>query len=405
MSCFEGFYGMTIITEIFVALFSLLWLGVPHSGWETNPILKHPAARIFIAILVIVGIVAWHFYPTQTVSDEEVELIFWHSVEKTNLPEDYCAYLHKYPQGEFVELAQLKCTPTIHATDAITQAVDVVLPLQAADAAKALVSPPVISDAKTSVPDFIIPASTADKIKPPIENAKPEYELQNTENEPLWMNALQELFGVTDASGKIKTASDKLSSIWFEQSFQNGKDNNHVIFIKSQPIDNAGNIDDCHACGVLIGQVSYKQMNGAWKIISKQKDFTKIGSYGDAPNITQAKILQISSDKNIFLIHDSYMVMGEASEWEELFLFSKNSWHHIGGISAIIDNSASMECNDDNKKCINYEGKVSVIPSNKEYPDILVTKTGTDFNRDKDKAILAKNDVYVFNGKKYELKP
>lgn len=57
------------------------------------------------------------------------------------------------------------------------------------------------------------------------------YRFQNGSQVPLSLNALKELYGVSDPSGKVKTAYDKLSSVWFEQSFKNGKDNLHVIFL------------------------------------------------------------------------------------------------------------------------------------------------------------------------------
>jgi hypothetical protein len=60
----------------------------------------------------------------------------------------------------------------------------------------------------------------------------------------------------------------------------------------------------------------------------------------------------------------------------------------------------SKICGADNKKCWSYEGKISVVSSNKEYPDILVTKTGTEID-DKGDIVPAKNVTYSFDGKEY----
>lgn len=66
-----------------------------------------------IVAVLISGVLLWHFYPagTTVVSDEEIELKFWQSVEKTGTQESYCAYFEKYPNGEFAVLAEQKCHP------------------------------------------------------------------------------------------------------------------------------------------------------------------------------------------------------------------------------------------------------------------------------------------------------
>ena len=50
-----------------------------------------------------------------------------------------------------------------------------------------------------------------------------------------------------------------------------------------------------------------------------------------------------------------------------------------------------------------YTGKLSVVNSEKEYPEFLLTKKGTEPD-EKYKIIPAKNSLYVFNGKEYEEK-
>lgn len=216
----------------------------------------------------------------------------------------------------------------------------------------------------------------------------------------LGLIALKELYGVTDPSGKVKSASNKQSSIWFEQSFKDGNDNLHVVFIKTQSLDEQGEIDGCHGCSAEIGAVTYKQANDNWQLISKQQKITEIGSYGDAPAITQAEILQLSSDKIAFLIEDGYSNQGQTDSGKDLLVFSKNNWRDIGVVITDSDDSGNCE-EGDVKHCFSYEGKISVISGNKEYPDLLVTKTGTEKNG-KGNVIPAKNSVYVFNGNSYE---
>lgn len=223
-------------------------------------------------------------------------------------------------------------------------------------------------------------------------------------------DALKQLFGKTNANKRIETAKD-ISSIWFEQAFQYKDDSLHVVFIKTQEIDNT-----CNVCGVGISAIIYKKSDNAWQIVSKQLKITDIGSYGDAPEVTQATVLSIpSSNKSIFLI--DYIDVDREAKYigQYLFLFSDDKWQYSGHILTGMSNNVcsvrlddkkdiaecqSEICGEDNKKCWSSEGKISLISSNKEYPDFLITKTGTEID-DKGNIVPAKNVTYSFDGKEY----
>ena len=193
-------------------------------------------------------------------------------------------------------------------------------------------------------------------------------------------------------------AKDSHTKIWFEQSFKNGNDNFHVIFTKTSE---NGLFDDCHACGVKIGIATYQKEKDWWQILSKQSDFGEFGAYGDVPSITQTKSLHLSESKTVFLLENSDVHFGVEDNWSNLFLFSKNDWHYIGSIATGLDNSGFYDENNSSKKAA-YKGVISIIESQKEYPDLLVTKKGTE--EINDKVVPAKNSLYVFNGKEYEEK-
>lgn len=212
---------------------------------------------------------------------------------------------------------------------------------------------------------------------------------------PLGDIALKELVDV----------SVELSKIWFEQSFQKNNDFFHVIFFKTSNRDSifakTSNRDslvlfhDCHACGVKISVVTYKQQTGEWWLLSKQPNFDELGAFGDAPAITQAKTLELSQNNMAFLIEAGDVHFGVVDEWNQIFLFSKNKWSDIG--------SVKTGFYDDEYSKSSYKGKISVIPSKKEYPDLMVTKKGTEQDENQN-VVPAKNAIYVFNSKEYEEK-
>lgn len=232
---------------------------------------------------------------------------------------------------------------------------------------------------------------------------KGNYQVKTISDASLSENALQQLFDVTNSSKKIKIASDKLSSIWFEQSFQNGNNNLRVIFTKTQPLESNGEIDVCHVCSAEIGAVTYKKVNEGWQVLSKQQ-IGDIGSWGDAPTVTQAEILQISSDKLAFLISYGDIHQGFEETAKYVFLFNNDKWQNLGLFKTGESNEAMPLCGDE-YKCWNYQGNISLLTEKKEYFELLVTNKGTEQD-DKDNIVPAKNDIYhfIFNGKEYELK-
>ncbi|MEI6708793.1 MAG: lysozyme inhibitor LprI family protein [Methylococcales bacterium] len=217
--------------------------------------------------------------------------------------------------------------------------------------------------------------------------------------------AMKDLFGVTDPSGEVKTGDEALSSFWFEQSFKEGTDDIHVIFFKTQSIDEEGEPYQSHAQGVDVGAITYKQIANQWQIISKQTKFGEAGSWGDVPETT-TEIMQLSPNVLVLMVDSSYSGQGYVDEGEMLFAFSKNTWRDIGYVQTGGDNSG--DCDDESAgleglgACWSYKGKISTVAGkNPDYPDLLVTRTGTESSTERGEVITAKNVSYVFNGEKY----
>jgi tetratricopeptide (TPR) repeat protein len=63
-----------------------------------------------------------------------------------------------------------------------------------------------------------------------------------------------------------------------------------------------------------------------------------------------------------------------------------------------------MDNEPESMPCTGYIGKISIVPGNKEYPDLFIAKFGTEPSVDR-KKIPVKNSLYVFNGKEYEEQP
>lgn len=240
-------------------------------------------------------------------------------------------------------------------------------------------------------------------IEPPkTENSSVRQTLAHTAS-----SEIKDLTDITVPNKKLKTASDKLSSLWFEQEFQIGDDKFRVFFIKSQSLDESGEFNNtCYACGVDIAAVTYKQLNNTWEIISKQQKISvDTGKYGDEVEIKRADTIHLTSNKILFLIphNDEYSHGSDGSERQSLLVFTKNKWIDLSGstITTIGDNSG--DCGNESilGKCYKFVGKISVIPSTKEYPDLLVTRIGTILDENGN-VIPAKNITYEFKDGGYK---
>lgn len=217
---------------------------------------------------------------------------------------------------------------------------------------------------------------------------------------PKSTRAIKDLFGISASDGQFKTGKTAMTSIWFEQSFQHGNDSLHVVFLKTQSLDERGEVDGHRASAPLISAASYKKANNDWLLISKQINFTTIGQFGEAPEINQAEVERIHSDKSVFLVNSGYSAMGYSEEGKVLLIFENNSWKDAGFILTSSDNSGT--CGLDLSPCYHFDGNMSFSSDKKDFPDIYVTKAGSELDNQQ-KIIVAGTDTYVFDGNKYEL--
>lgn len=230
---------------------------------------------------------------------------------------------------------------------------------------------------------------------------------QDLSTMPDHTTALNELFGITDSSGKVRISANELSSIWFEQSFSLGNDEFHVIFTKTQEIDpQSGAIVKAHAQGVKVGAITYKQVDGQWQAVSRQPKFGDFGEWGDVPEVKQADILQLSPENIAFMIDAGGGMGGFFESGKALFAYSKDSWRDLGYVQTNADNSGACDEAPSDEggsiPCWSYTGTISIVPGeNAEYPDLLVTRTGTESGENGVSVVPAKNVTYVFNGEKY----
>lgn len=235
-------------------------------------------------------------------------------------------------------------------------------------------------------------------------------ETANKSVKPNKIMALKELFGLTDPSGTVKPSQDKLASIWFDQMFRDGNDSTYVVFVKEQSLDENGELINCNECNAIIDAVTYKLISGSWRVVSKQKNITEIGNWGDAPKIDQAKILQLSPENTALLVRTEWVGQGNIAGGYGMFAYHVNTWSYLGYLDVFGSNEGSgcdkshinEQSNKNEKFCWLYSGKVYIQQSDKSpYPNIIVNRTGTTFDESAGRVVSAGKSIFTFNGKEY----
>jgi len=219
--------------------------------------------------------------------------------------------------------------------------------------------------------------------------------------------ALKELFFVSDPSGKVKTAPNKLTYFLFEQSFKIGTNNLHVKFFATQSLDESGRPFDWHAAGVDVGAITYKQNYSQWEVISKQPQFGEAGKWGEFYG-GEPEVLQLSPTSLAVMVDHSDFGQGYSTEGKIVFVFAQNTWHNFGYIETGGSNPGNCDQTpppageEGLAPCYSYEGEISVVKgSTSEYPDLLVTRTGTESNEYRGTPLPAKNVTYIFKDGRY----
>lgn len=87
---------------------------------KVSTALQHPFLMAIVP--AIIGLGGTVYLSDKGKSVDEAEKIYWQSIQPPNdSDEKYCAYLKKYPHGNFVEIAQTQCSTAIEAREKATE--------------------------------------------------------------------------------------------------------------------------------------------------------------------------------------------------------------------------------------------------------------------------------------------
>jgi len=220
--------------------------------------------------------------------------------------------------------------------------------------------------------------------------------------------ALFDLFGITSSDGTVMITPNQRAEVWFAQTLDDGNDKAHVVFLTIQDVNDHGVvIDQSHAGAPTIGAVTYKQVNGKWLPFSRQRQITRIGSWGKAPNIKQADVLKLGH-VTALLIESGSTGQGYTSVGKVVLALEREGWRVLGWVETAADNRGTCfdgrddVANPSVHPCWSYTGQIAVGQQRPgmQYPDLIVNRTGT-VEGDSHRLVPANAVTIQFNGKSY----
>ncbi len=226
---------------------------------------------------------------------------------------------------------------------------------------------------------------------------------------PSATNSMKELFGLKQGAEEAKTAPDKLTKAAFSQTFTLGQDRYFAQFFQSQQLLGAGDVNESHAATVTLSVLTYKQVTGTWQVVDKEIGLTESGTWGQLLSVP-VETLQLSSGSVALLVEEGTTGQGYTEGGKTVLVFTNDQWHDTGVIHTSSSNGGA--CDPDYKSgasdafmnpCYEYTGTISVAPGAKgDFPNLIVTKQGTQAGDDPTQIIQVKNLVVKYTNGKYE---
>ncbi|MDR1056387.1 MAG: hypothetical protein LBL90_11355 [Prevotellaceae bacterium] len=166
-----------------------------------------------------------------------------------------------------------------------------------------------------------------------------------------------------------------------------------IIVFGTYEIMDDGQPNDGHSSAPMLS-LAYFTQRGAneWELSTFRKSFVHHGSWGEMGDV---EIKQVGKQKFVLDLSWGYSNMGEATSWTSYY--SIPNFEVIFGI-ATAHSFTSFE--DDDGKAYDYETRLTVKPSDKEYFDIIAETTGTKPNNKEDEEVVisANNDqLFYYN--------
>lgn len=198
--------------------------------------------------------------------------------------------------------------------------------------------------------------------------------VQVMEPAPDSARALKDLLG-TNKDGSLRELQQKRSEIWLTYDFvHNGRDH-HTAFIKSTPIKQSGEPDDCEECIRTIAALTYRRSGGGWEVAARDMAISRFGSVGDAVPVYSVASFALGPETAL-AISDVRNEPEHRSEYAYVYAY-RDGWTFLSGFLVGGDNAKSKSCRQ-SKDCYGWKGTLNALSTvSIRYPDLKLERDGT----------------------------
>lgn len=227
-----------------------------------------------------------------------------------------------------------------------------------------------------------------------------------TPQHPTALQAFQGLYHTPDTSGRHTVDAKHLASLWLSKELADGDKKLFVVLVQEQQLDETGALEVCHACTAALHAMTFTKTEKGWSIANVQQNIANIGAWGKAPEIAKADVFALTPGNVLLLIPEEYGAMGESERGLQLLDHFQSKWADAGYVSISGDNLGG-ECSNDSdpsepKHCYSFTGTLSKENGKSlTYPDLVVTKKGTEYDAATGAVVSAKSERYLFKGAGY----
>ena len=195
------------------------------------------------------------------------------------------------------------------------------------------------------------------------------------------------------------SGTDGLVTAAFDEHYTEGGKEKYIVVTKTVPAEQDFT---CHACGPIVGVISFVRNTGKWVIESESKFVTTSGAWGELPEV---KLIRLGTDKHGLRFDGSDMAQGYQTDYIFIVANFTNKFKEIFTLTTREDATGACESDKQNADCNwKYSTTVDLVGrGGADFYDIRTVKTGTHKEEENGK-ISAVNEtaIYTFKRNKVE---
>ncbi len=212
----------------------------------------------------------------------------------------------------------------------------------------------------------------------------------NDRQEIVWEPQDAELDSVpVSADGKCYTIVD---SIYY---FRNN--HNAAVLFATYEKDDRQQRTDCHVCAPMFSYAVYRRNDAqGWEEVSSQKQFVKLGAFGQANRV---RFEQVGKDRYAFNLSGSYMGQGIIESWLQFFDPEAKAYLSLRQTETVDNTGFYIE---GDKRAFAFKWSYAFIPSDKSYWDVSLKTDGTRPDKNGNIKPVKTEETLHFNEQKRE---